>query len=43
VAGALRRSLRLAACGLALWLAGCAALPDGDWPARATRELEAMR
>jgi Peptidase family S41 len=43
VAGALTRNLRLAACAVALLLGGCAALPFGDWPARAARELEAVR
>lgn len=40
------RRLRLAAGALALVLGGCAALPSlpfGDWPARAARELDAVR
>ena len=43
MAGALTLALRAAACALALALGGCAALPAGDWPARAERELEAVR
>jgi hypothetical protein len=44
VAGALTLGgLRLAACAAALCLGGCAALPAGDWPARAARELDAVR
>lgn len=39
----LGRRVAAVALALALGLAGCATLPAGDWPARAARDLDAVR